>query len=281
MNEQTTPTAVTRKRGMRDNRILRHILEVILYPALFIGALLVSASMTFDVIGMILPGHTYMQALAIGFFDGGALVWWLMYIIHARGTPQRAASLVIFGIDLLGAVTMILGDLYLGGQQLVTPPAWLGKLLINGTTLVMAGNLIAGYYYHANSPEGIDDAQNQDLEDDIAEAARAQARANVEREAPRLGAVMATRATARLKARLALPMTEAELAAWNGEVIEGQVSEAPALPAPNRLTFWEAVKSFFGRGRFMPSQDTHLSKNSPDLTNPQPQDEPSQDNPQP
>lgn len=265
-NETKAPI-VTRKRSLKDNKTLAWLLHTILYPALFLGALITSGTMTWEVIGFILPGNTFMQWLSIGFYDGGAFVWWLMHVMKARGTRQRASSLFIFAVDLIGAGFMIYADLYLAGQVLATPPEWLGRWLINATTIVMFANLAAGYYYHANSPEDIDDAQNQDLDDELNEEARQQARATVEHEAPALASVMAVRATARLKARLALPMTNAERAAWDGEIIEGEV--VPALPYSRRVTFWDHVANFFGLGQSMPSQGTPSSTNSPTSTNQQ------------
>jgi len=238
--------------GMKDNKMLGWFLSTILYPALFLGALFTSASMTFDVIGMILPRSPFMKWLAIGFFDAGALVWWLMYIVKAKGTHQRGASLMIFVIDLLGAVTMIAGELWLGGQTLATPPAWLGKLLINGTTIVMAGNLIAAYYFHANSPETREAAQAQELEDELVEEALGQARGRIRNEARQLGAVLATRTTSQIKYRMRLPMSENERASFDGEIVEGQAEDMKALPAPTNNTvgamFGQWLKGFFMRG---------------------------------
>lgn len=77
-----------------------------------------------------------------------------------------------------------------------------------------------------------------------------QARARIEREAQTLGAIMARRATARIKYRLSLPMSEAEAAEWQGQTIEATAEDLPALPQPVGLSFWEYLKSFFGRGRY-------------------------------
>src|SRR5215210_2217976 len=85
----TIPPTVRVKRSMRDNKLLAWFLSTILYPILFLGALIASATMTFDVIGIILPGNTWMQYLAITFYDFGALVWFLVYVMKARGARQR------------------------------------------------------------------------------------------------------------------------------------------------------------------------------------------------
>lgn len=250
---ETTPAQppLSPSAGMKDNKMLAWFLSTVLYPALFLGALFTSASMTFDVIGMILPGNVYMQWLAIGFFDAGALVWWLMYIIKARGTAQRGAALVIFIVDLMGAVLMIAGELWLGGQTLATPPAWLARTLINGTIAVMAGNLIAAYYYHANAPDVIAAREMEEDIDELEAEARTQARAAIRRDARPLASVMAIRNTAQVKYRLRLPMTEQERSAWDGEIVNGEVKDLPALPAPaDDVPGWvKAVFRFFGNGR--------------------------------
>ena len=237
-------------------------------------AVYMGARMTYDLMGDVLPGNETTRLLALAFFDGGAAAWAGMYVYLARGSNQRAVSFWMMCFDLLGVVAMVIGEILTGGQQLVNPPVWLGRFIIDSVIVVMCANLIALYYYHINKPELQESIEAANLEDMLANEAMQQARANVEREAQVLGAILARRATARLKYRARLPMSEAEAAEWRGEAIDATAEDVPALPGPQRLTFWDHVMSFFGRGQSRQQLDTTASKNSPDSTNPQTPTEP-------
>jgi hypothetical protein len=277
--EIRTPPTVTVKRSMRDNKILKWFLSVLLYPALFLGALIASASMTFDVIGMILPGNTFMQWLSITFYDFGALVWFLMYVTKARGTRQRASSLFIFAVDLLGAGFMIFAELNLGGQVITTPPAWLSRYLINITTAVMFANLAAAYYFHMTSPEDLAAADDQDNDDEIEEVTRAQQRAYLEANIHTLAAPMFARSVARFKMRNGLQLTDADYNALegvvNGDVIPALVQTDRQKRADFMRALWGTMINFFGGGRHNTPSNSHSETNTHSLPNPSPSsDEP-------
>jgi hypothetical protein len=261
---------------MKDNKILKFITEKILAPALFLGGIVATSLMTYSVIGRILPGNVYMQWLGLLFFDAGALVWFLKGVISARGTPQRVWSLLGFGLDLLGTAVMVYGEIYLGGQTLATPPLWMGKLLINGTILVIFLNVFFGYMFYKSSPEDIAAAQDQDADDEIEEVTRAQMTAYLEANIHNLAAPMFARATARFKMRNGLQMTDADYNALEG-VIDGTIA-APQLTAGNRdgfmREFGRTLISFFGGRRQSEPSSLPSGMNTPSPSNPSPSEEP-------
>jgi len=230
----------------------------------FIAVIFWTASLTMEVMTYVLPNNPTVQYFALALFDGGALVWLGMYTNKAKGTPQRAISLLLFGLDFLGVVLMTSGGVYLGGQTLADIPAWMGGAIVNGVIFATLANVGGVYYYHANNPQTRETMQAQELEDTLTEEAMSQARTNVQREARQLGAIMARRATARIKYRLALPMSENERAEWEGETVDGQVIEPAQLPAPDDIPAWlRGVVHFFGRGRKpQPNEHTTTSPNS-------------------
>lgn len=226
--------------------------------------------MTWLVMGRVLPGNELARYMALAFFDGGALGWAGVYVYKARGTPQRAVSLWLLVWDLLGVVAMVIGEILLGGQQLVNIPAWLGKFIIDTVIITFAINLVAWYYYHTNAPETREAINAQDLEDQLTEQAEQQARANIEREAQVLGSLLAGRVTSRIKYRMRLPMSEQEAEQWRGEIVDAETLPQPALPAPAgaRVGLWDWLKSFLQIG--MPAQVQQS-----ELTTPMPSLEPS------
>lgn len=234
--------------------------------AFFVALILWTASLTLGIMEIVLPNNPAAKYYALALFDGGALVWLGMFVYKAKGTPQRGVSLLLFLLDFLGVVLMTIGGVYLGGQQLAEIPEWIGKGLVNGVIAATLFNVGAAYYFHISNPETREEMQAQSLEDTLSEEAMRQARVNIQREARQLGAIMARRATARIKYRLALPMSEQERGEWEGETIDATAEEMHSLPAPaEEIPAW--VKAFFGRfgGRRrqdQPSEPTTTSTSS-------------------
>jgi hypothetical protein len=220
----------------------------------FATLILWTASLTLEVMGIVMPNNPTAKWYSLALFDGAALVWLGLYRYKAKGTPQRGVSLMLFVFDFACTVLMAAGGIYLGGQTLANVPTWLGQWIINVLIGATLANVGAGYYYKISDPEAREEAQAQSLEDEINEEAFKQARANIRREARQLGSIMSQRATSRIKYRLALPMTEEERAAWEGEIVEGQVVPPLQLAAPaDEVPAWvRGVFRFFGRGGSRP-----------------------------
>lgn len=249
-----------------------------------------SVKLAYDVMALLFPSDALLKYMALALFDGGVIGWLLAFTTIAKGTPQRGISLTMTVVNFLGVAAMAIAGIFLGGQTLADVPGWVGMTVVVITILATVANAGAYYYYHANSPQVIEEIQNQELEDELNEEALEQARYNTMRKAQQLGAIMADRVTARLMYRLRLPMSEAEAAAWQGETIDAQAYDPAALPAPpmQRPTFWENFISFFGGGlsrrRYASQQQKNYadsSQDTPSLSNPSPSPEPTpQDNPQ-
>lgn len=222
----------------------------------FVTLILWTTSLTMGIMNIVMPGNAAAKYFAIALFDGGALVWLGVYIYKAKGTPQRGIALLMFVMDLLGVVLMAVGGVYMGGQKLTDIPSWLGATLINGVIFATLANVSAWYYYEISNPDTREAMQAQSLEDTLTEEAMSQARANIQREARSLGTIMARRATARIKYRLSLPMTENESSEWEGETVEGEeVQQQAQLPAPTEVPAWVvSLFRFFGKGSLSPKQ---------------------------
>ena len=190
-----------------------------------------TASLTLAEVKTILPGDPVTPFFALALFDGGALVWLLAFIGHAKGLAQRAISIILLVIDLAGVVVLSAGRLLTGGQDLATVGNDIGAYMVYaliGATII---NLIAIYAFHIADPETMQQIELQTLDDTIQAEALTQARANIENEVQQLAAILAARATGRLKYSLRLPMSNTE----TQEVIADGNATAPLIiPAVKR-----------------------------------------------
>jgi hypothetical protein len=139
----------------------------------------------------------------------------------------------------------------------------------------MLANLIMGYFFHMSQPEVREAIHAQNLEDKFSEAAFEQAEHQVESQALDMGSILARRATARLKYRLALPMTKQEAAEFRNDVIDVQAVEyvpTNTFPRPEpKQGFWEGVKTFLSGKR---SGSPYSVSQSVNYTEPTKQEQP-------
>ena len=169
-----------------------------------------TASLTLAEMKAILPNDVMTPYFALALFDGGALAWLMAWMGHARGLMQRSISVIMLVIDLAGVVLLSAGRLLGGGQTMTEIPPALAMAVIYGVIGATLANLAAIYFFHISDPETMESIETAILEDTLQAEAMKQAQQNIERQAQQLGAILAARATGKLKYRLALPMGEDE-----------------------------------------------------------------------
>ena len=211
------------------NKIFKFIAG--LFFGVFIVAVAIwTASLTLAEVKEILPSDPITPYFALMLFDGGAVAWLGAWLFLARGIPQRGITLVMLVVDLLGVALLSAGRLFMGGQSLTEAPESLGLLVVYGLALSTLLNLAALYAYHIADPDNIESIETALLEDTLRDEALSQAKATIEGEAQQLGAILAARATGRLKYRLGLPMGDTEAAA-----VIADNSQPAADPAPMQI----------------------------------------------
>lgn len=218
-----------------------------------------TASLTLAEVRVILPNDPVTPYFALSLFDGGAVVWLLVFIGHAKGLMQRAVAILLLIIDLAGVIVLSAGRLLMGGQALADIPKELGATMVYaliGATLI---NLIAIYAFHIADPETMQQIELQTLDDTIQAEALTQARANIENEVQQLASILAARATGRLKYQLRLPMSNTEA----GEVMnDTEASNSPAplvIPAEKRKPVPLGASWLLGLRRKFAKQPTPIT----------------------
>lgn len=216
-----------------------------LFIVFIVAVFLWTASLTLAEVRAILPNDPITPYFALALFDGGAIAWLGAWLYHARGIFQRAISLSLMVIDLLGVILLSAGRLLGGGQTLTEAPENLGVTVVYGVVIATLINLAAIYAFHTTDPDTIEEIETSILEDTLRDEALSQAKASIESEAQQLGAILAARATGRLKYRLRLPMGQHEVNAIEHEDFEQPQPLIIPQPKPktrkvNPLALWFA-----------------------------------------
>ena len=113
-----------------------------------------TGSLTYAFVATALPqAHWLVPFFALVIFDVGMLAWLKAYLDLAEGSGQRALALVMCVFDFLGVGLMVLAEILLGGQDLVSAPPALGEYAIWGIAIWTVINVGAVITWHLMAPE--------------------------------------------------------------------------------------------------------------------------------
>ena len=189
---------------MRD--VLKTVSKILFY-ALATAMLIWTAGLTLGLATQLLPGDSLMPFFILAVFDAGALTWALMFLFQAQGLAQRAISLLLMILDLIGVISMSIAALFLSGQALTAIPQGLGTLVVWMVGIWTALNVAAIYAYHIADPEEMQEIRLRSLQDRVTDEAIRQVEAEVHVQATELAAGIAATMKADVLARLRLPAT--------------------------------------------------------------------------
>ena len=187
---------------MRD--VLKTASKILFY-ALALVVLLWTAGLTLDLAVQLLPGESLMPFFILALFDGGALAWCLVFLFQAQGLAQRAISLLMMVMDLIGVIGMSIAALFLSGQQLTAIPEGLGTLVVWTVGVWTALNVAAIYAFHIADPEEMQEIRLRTLQDKVTDEAIRQVETDVHLQAQSLAGQIAAGMRADVLARLRLP----------------------------------------------------------------------------
>lgn len=234
---------------------LLKVVATIAFYAFVVVVAMWTASLTLGEVRDLLPNDPVTPFFALALFDGGAFVWLLVFISKAKGLYQRGVSLIMLLLDLAGVVAISAARLITGGQTMTAIPPELGAAVVYGVAVMTAINFLGAYAFHVTDPETLAEIEARSLEDELYQEAQDQARANMDQQKAALAAVLAGRATAKIKARLYLPLTNQEAQSIEGLDLSdyapaGQIIEAkPKKPAQGVPAWMVAAGQMFKRNR--------------------------------
>ncbi len=113
-----------------------------------------TGSLTYMFVANALPQvHWLVPLFALVVFDVGMLAWLKVFLDYAQGSGQRAVALIMCLVDFLGVGLMVLSEILLGGQTMVTAPENLGEYAIWGIALWTVANVGAVIAFHLLQPD--------------------------------------------------------------------------------------------------------------------------------
>ncbi len=178
----------------------------VLIVTLLGGALLVySATRSLDFIGLTLPADRQVLAyFGLAALDGGVIAWLLSYLYGSRGGWQRAISVLMLIVDVVGAIGMFTADtLYNTGKSGITNA--MSPETITNAVLALSGiialNIIATIAHHVTDPDKLREQAEEEAFSKTEEATLKQISKNADQLAAQLAPIMAADWQAQTQAR--------------------------------------------------------------------------------
>jgi len=112
-----------------------------------------SGRLTFSLVSTLLPDMQFAPAFAIILFDGGVIVWLMLFINGSSGIGQRLTSIVLVLLDLAGIGMVAMLELYLSGQTLSVIPEGIADLAVPTVAVYTLINILGVVAYHLSDPK--------------------------------------------------------------------------------------------------------------------------------
>ena len=157
--------------------------------------LVYSATRSLDFIMLTLPHDRQVLAyFGLAALDGGLLAWILSYLYGSRGGWQRAISLIMVLVDLLGAVAMFtLDTLYQTGQSGMTAALTADELqtAVLGLSGIIALNISATIAHHLTDPDKLKEQAEEEAFSKVEDATLKQISQNADQLAAQVAPMLA------------------------------------------------------------------------------------------
>lgn len=143
------------------------------FGLLMIVLIVLNASYGLSFISRIFPTNVVIQWASLIIFDGGALVWFMVFLFLAEGTAQRGTALSGAVLDLIGAGAIAFAEVFTSGSSFVA----LDPEMVSGLQVVVTyaiplwtiSNVVLTYIFHVSSPAMTQQMKAREAQDKILE----------------------------------------------------------------------------------------------------------------
>lgn len=195
--------------------------------------LVYSASRSLDFIMLTLPEDKKIMAwFGLAALDGGLICWVLAYMHGSKGGWQRAISLLMVGVDLIGSVTMFtLDTLYNTGANGIT--ASLSPEQMQNAVLALSSiiglNIAATVFHHLTDPAKMREQAEEEAFSKVEDATLKQISDNADQLAADLAPTLAADWMAKTRVRYTAHLQPALPAPATPQVIDAVATDIPKL----------------------------------------------------
>ncbi len=219
--------------------------------------LVYSATRSLDFIMLTLPADRQVLAyFGLAALDGGLLAWILSYLYGSHGGWQRAISLIMVLVDLLGAVAMFtLDTLYQTGKSGMTAALSADELqtAVLGLSGIIAMNISATIAHHLTDPGKLKEQAEEEAFSKVEDATLKQISENADQLAAQVAPMLAADWMQNSRARYLANLGTGRIPAIDATARD--VDKAPALEVakPEKPSFtvaslWPGVFAKNGNG---------------------------------
>lgn len=204
---------------------MRKSIATILMTFLGLALLGYTATRTLDLVELTLPPESRIVGyLALAALDGGLIIWLLVFMYGARGAWQRAISLMMIIVSLVGIAIAVIADTFINaGARGALAKADSGTIAaaIWLISIIIVLNVAAAVAMHITDPDHLKAQAEEEARNKIEAMAIKQIAANADN----------------LAAELAPSIGEAWVQSMRSQYLD-PISEPKQLPGGNRTNFF-------------------------------------------
>lgn len=156
-----------------------------------------TTSRTVHLFGQLLPDDMqWTKFLAVAAFDGGLVVWAMLFLFHARGYWQRGIALLTSFVSMIGVVVSFIADtmwVLANKGQLAQPTEQTTWTVVLGTSVIVAVHVVAFVSYEVFAPHNVRRMKAESAQDRIEHTALEAVEQRSDLMAPRLAQQLADR----------------------------------------------------------------------------------------
>jgi hypothetical protein len=169
-------------------RIMPHVGKLV-FAGFMLGVVVFLLSLSWSALSKIFPDSFINQVFGLVNFDIAALAWLLGFIYVAKGFTQRSIALVMFIVSVVGTISLVSIEIALSTGWMAYAAVVVPLSIL--MTVMLAGHVVATYFFHLSAPDVASEIERQADMDGIYDQAQKDASAELDRLRPELAQELA------------------------------------------------------------------------------------------